>query len=108
MDAAVAERRLGGRDHVAVDADRPPDAGCVGSSGSGTSALAQSERTLPGVSEPSSVVRSIMLIAGVDGPGLARRLDRAGAEAGDAALAADLVDAGEAVEPGREGAVRQA
>src|SRR6476660_9102660 len=37
--------------------------GVVGSSGSGTSALAHSERTLPGVSEPSSVVRSIMLIA---------------------------------------------
>src|SRR5512133_3530492 len=37
--------------------------GVVGSSGSGTRALAQSERTLPGVSEPSSVVRSIMLIA---------------------------------------------
>src|SRR5690349_9946094 len=37
--------------------------GVLGSSGSGTSALAHSERTLPTVSEPSRVVRSIIPMA---------------------------------------------
>src|SRR6476620_5154078 len=37
--------------------------GVIGSSGSGTRALAHSERTLPTVSEPSSVVRSIIPMA---------------------------------------------
>jgi len=37
--------------------------GAVASPGSGRIALAQSERTLPGVSAPSSVVRSTMRIA---------------------------------------------
>ena len=37
--------------------------GAVGSVGSGRSAFEQSARTLPGVSMPSSVVRSTMLMA---------------------------------------------
>src|SRR5674476_464493 len=37
--------------------------GVAGSPGSGAIALAHSDRTLPSVSAPSSVVRSIMLIA---------------------------------------------
>src|SRR5919107_4337712 len=37
--------------------------GQVGSAGSGRSALADSARTLPGVSEPSSVVRSTIRMA---------------------------------------------
>ena len=40
-------------------------------------------------------------------PGLGRGLDRAGAEAGRAGLGADLVDAGQAVQPGRQGGVGQ-
>ena len=42
----------------------------------------------------------------VDGPGLRRRLDRAGAEHGGARLGADLVDAGQAVQEGAERRVR--
>ena len=54
---------LGDGDHVGVDADGGGRRGSVGSAGSGRIALADSARTLPGVSAPSSVVRSTIRIA---------------------------------------------
>ena len=54
---------LGGGHHVGVDADGGASAGVVRSVGSGWTALAASARTLPGVSAPSSVVRSIIEMA---------------------------------------------
>ena len=54
-----AERLDGVRHHVAVDAHRGHARQSSGREASGFSAFATSERTLPGVSAPSSVVRSI-------------------------------------------------
>ena len=65
-----------------------------------------SARTLPGVSGPSSVVRSTIEIASVDRPRLGGGLDRAGAQHRRAGLGADLVDPGQAVQEGAEGLVR--
>ena len=66
--------------------------------GSGRMAFAHSERTLPGVSAPSSVVRSTMRIGGLERPGLARRLDAARGQRGRTGLGADLVDARQSVQ----------
>ena len=54
-----AERLDGVRHHVAVDADRGDARARRVRRHPGCIALATSERTLPGVSAPSSVVRSI-------------------------------------------------
>ena len=82
-------------------------AGMVGSRGSGRSALAHSERTLPGVSAPSSVVRSIIEMAVSIAQALAVVLIERVPSAGGAGLGADLVDPGQAVQPGRQGGVGQ-
>ena len=50
-------------DERRIDAQRGDDWGCVGSPGWGCIAFAASARILPGVSFPSSVVRSIIRIA---------------------------------------------
>ena len=61
-DARRPEGLLGVGDEGRVDADRR-DVGIVGSPACGRIALAHSARILPGVSFPSSVVRSIIRIA---------------------------------------------
>ena len=92
------KRALADGDQVAGRRRRRRPAGSVGSAGSGRSALAHSARTLPGVSAPSSVVRSTMRMARSIAHALAVGLDRAGAERRRAGLGADLVDAGQAVQ----------
>ena len=105
LHAAVAERLLGGRDHVGVDADGGGRrAGRVGRVGvhrlggeradlaGGVLALERGQ-----VDHPDRQVDRVRL---------GRGLDRAGAEGGRAGLGADLVDAGEAVqEPAQRGVV---
>ena len=68
-------------------------------------AFATSERTLPGVSAPSRVVRSMSEMMRVERPRLRGGLDGAGAERGGALLEADGVDAGDAVEVSPQGGV---
>ena len=70
----------------------------MGSLGSGRIAFAHSERTLPGVSAPSSVVRSTMRIAVSSAQALLVVLMLRVASAGRARLGADLVDARQAVQ----------
>ena len=62
LDARAGKRLDGDRHHVGIDADRRRR-GVSGLSGSGCRALRASVRTLPGVSAPSSVVRSTIEIA---------------------------------------------
>ena len=62
LDAAAGEALLRDADEARVDADRR-DGGTDTSTGSGRIAFEQSAATFPGVSCPSSVVRSIIRIA---------------------------------------------
>ncbi len=84
LDTGAAQLLDGDRDQVGVDADGG-DTGHLGSAGSGRLALAHSARTLPGVSWPSNVVRSIIVIARSMAHGLAvvliERVDRVAARA---------------------------
>ena len=97
-DADAAQRVDRGRDEVGVDADRGDRRAPRRRDGSGRIALAHSERTLPGVSAPSSVVRSTIEIAVSIAHALAVVLMLRVASAGRAALGADLVDAGQPVQ----------
>ena len=72
--------------------------GQLGSVGSGLRALADRARTLPGVSAPSSVVRSTIEMARSIAHCLDGGLDRAGAERSGPGLEADGVDAGQSFE----------
>ena len=97
-------RRTATRDQVAVDADRG-DRGAVGSRRVGVRALAHSERTLPGVSAPSSVVRSIIEIAMSIAHALAVVLIDRVARPAARASAPTWSTPGQAVQPGGQGPV---
>ena len=73
--------------------------GIDGSAGSGWIAFAASAATLPGVSAPSSVVRSIIRTASSSACELGLLLDRALGERRGALLERDLVDRADARQP---------
>ena len=78
---------------------RRPPTGTFGSDGSGRIAFEQSAATLPGVSWPSSVVRSQQRIASSSAQSFDSRLDAALRELGGARLDADLVDRADPRQP---------
>ena len=84
---------------VLVDADRGDARGSFGSHGSGRIAFEQSAATLPGVSEPSSVVRSMQRIASSSAKTFASFLIERFASARGALLERDRVDRADPRQP---------
>ena len=86
------------RDEVRIDAHRRAR-GTVGSDGSGRRAFDATAAALPGVSAPSSVVRSVVRIASCERPDLRVLLDRALRERRGALLERDRVDCADPRQP---------
>ena len=99
LHAAAAEP-LAHRGHeVRIDADRGDRTERSGSDGSGRIAFEAIAAALPGVSAPSSVVRSVVRIASCERPDLRVALDRALRERRRALLERDRVDGADPRQP---------